>query len=208
MPLRQHPYVANEMQMVVRGRRPARGAVGDGAEDRADANPAVAMKFLTLDDSVSRSIAAPRLRATLVSTFASLALLLAIAGVYAVMSYTTAQRTAGIRPSRRDRRPDARHPAPRDRRGGRPRVDRHHASASCSPLITSRVVASFLFGVTHTDVDDLRGRLRRHVTAGDRRRRHPGLARGARGSAHGAQVGVALASAGKCRGRSRCNSLQ
>ena len=35
MPLRQHPYAANEVQVVVRGRQRCRGARGDGAEDRA-----------------------------------------------------------------------------------------------------------------------------------------------------------------------------
>ena len=109
------------------------------------------MKFLTLDDSVSRSIAAPRLRAMLVSTFASLALLLAIAGVYAVMSYTTAQRTAefGLRVAIGARTVDILRPGAR--RGGRPRDDRLSAGLVLA-VITSRVVASMLFGVTHTDV--------------------------------------------------------
>ena len=93
MPLRQHPYVANEIQMVVRGHGDPAALEPMVQKIVRDANAEVAMKFLTLDDSVSRSIAAPRFRATLVSTFASLALLLAIAGVYAVISYTTAQRT-------------------------------------------------------------------------------------------------------------------
>lgn len=50
------------------------------------------MKFTTLDAMVSESIAAPRFRMTLAATFATMALLLAIMGVYAVMSYLTAQR--------------------------------------------------------------------------------------------------------------------
>jgi ABC-type antimicrobial peptide transport system permease subunit len=55
-------------------------------------NPEIATKFTTMEASVGDSIAAPRFRMTLVSLFASIALLLAVAGMYAVMSYTTTQR--------------------------------------------------------------------------------------------------------------------
>ena len=44
------------------------------------------MKFTTLQEPV-HSTAAPRFRAALVSAFASLALLLALTGIYAVMSH-------------------------------------------------------------------------------------------------------------------------
>jgi len=57
-------------------------------------SPDIATKFTTMETSVSDSIAAPRFRTTLVSTFAAIALLLAAAGMYAVMSYTTAQRSS------------------------------------------------------------------------------------------------------------------
>ena len=150
MPLRQHPYVANEVQMVVRGRQdPAALAVTVQKIVRA-ANAEVAMKFLTLDDSVSRSIATPRLRATLVSTFASLALLLAIAGVYAVISYTTAQRTPefGLRVAIGARTADIL----RLVLGGAGGLALMGIAVGLLlALVTSRVVAAMLFGVTHTD---------------------------------------------------------
>jgi ABC-type antimicrobial peptide transport system permease subunit len=47
-----------------------------------------------MEASVSDSIAAPRFRMALVSTFAMLALMLAVAGMYAVMSYVTTRRTS------------------------------------------------------------------------------------------------------------------
>src|SRR5205085_5143088 len=57
-------------------------------------NPEVAAKFTTMQDLVSESVAAPRFRTLLAVLFASLALLLAMSGMYAVMSYVTAQRTS------------------------------------------------------------------------------------------------------------------
>jgi predicted permease len=150
MPLRQHPYVANEVQVVVRGRHdPAALAVTVQKIVRA-ANAEVAMKFLTLDESVGRSIAAPRLRATLVSAFASLALFLAIAGVYAVISYTTAQRTPefGLRVAIGARTADILRLV-LGAAGGLALIG--ITVGLLLALATSRVIAAMLFGVTHTD---------------------------------------------------------
>jgi predicted permease len=92
MPLRQHPYTGNEIQIVLRtGRRPE-ALIPAVRNIVRSVNPDIATKFTTMEASVSDSIATPRFRMTLVSTFASIALLLAAAGMYAVMSYTTAQR--------------------------------------------------------------------------------------------------------------------
>ena len=57
-------------------------------------NPEIALKFTTMSDMVSDSIGPQRFRSVLASVFAALALLLALFGMYAVMSYTTTQRTA------------------------------------------------------------------------------------------------------------------
>jgi predicted permease len=94
MPLRQHPYAANEVQVVIRTRVPPESLTSAVQQVVRAANPDVATKFTTLEQSVGSSMAAPRFRALLVSVFAGMALLLALGGIYAVMSYTTAQRMA------------------------------------------------------------------------------------------------------------------
>jgi len=156
MPLRQHPYTANEVQIVIRTRTRPESFIGTMREVVHSMNPGVATKFLTLDASIDNSITAPRFRATLLSTFAALALFLALSGIYAVMSYTTAQRTAefGLRVAMGARSTDV--------------VRLVLASAgrlTIAGLViglllafaTSRLIASMLFGVTATDLGTYAG---------------------------------------------------
>src|SRR6185369_598398 len=65
---------------------------------------------------LSESTAPPRFRAALLGTFASLALLLAVLGVYSVVFCATASRTQEIGLAHLTRRPAGRHSPP----GGRP----------------------------------------------------------------------------------------
>lgn len=151
MPLRQHPFAANEVQVVLRSRVPPESLTGAVQEVVRSANPEVAMKFTTLEASVNNSIAASRVRATLVSTFASFALLLALAGIYAVMSYTTAQRTAefGLRVALGAKSGDV----VRLVLTGASRLTiAGVAIGLLLALATSRVVTTMLFGVTNTDL--------------------------------------------------------
>jgi predicted permease len=94
MPLRQHPYVGNEVQVVARTSGRPRSLIPAVQQVVRTVDADIATKFTTLDDSVDASIAAPRFRATLAAVFASLAVLFALAGIYSLMSYITAQRTA------------------------------------------------------------------------------------------------------------------
>ena len=96
MPMEQHPYHSNELQVIVRtGSAPS--AMTSAVRKAAyDLNPEMAVKFTTMDEMVSDSIAAPRFRTFLASTFALLALLMAMAGIYGVMSYVVTQRTSEL----------------------------------------------------------------------------------------------------------------
>ena len=94
MPLAQHSFYANEVQVAMRTEVDPSSLVEPARRIVREMNAEVATKFTTLDAMVSDSVAAPRFRTTLAIAFAALALLLAITGVYAVMSYLTVQRTA------------------------------------------------------------------------------------------------------------------
>jgi predicted permease len=93
MPLRQHPFMANEAQVVVRTSGDPQKLIPAVQKAILEMNPEVATKFTTMNELVSDSISSQRFRTALASTFAVLALLLALSGMYAVMSYATARRT-------------------------------------------------------------------------------------------------------------------
>ena len=57
-------------------------------------SPTAAVDFTTLDEMIATSVATPRFRFFFTTAFAALALLLAMVGVYGVMSCLTAQRTS------------------------------------------------------------------------------------------------------------------
>jgi putative ABC transport system permease protein len=113
-------------------------------------NRDVAMKFTTLTDSVNGSIAGQRFRTSLVSAFAGLAVALALTGIYAVMSYTIAQRTPefGLRVAIGARSIDVVRLVLAD--AGRLSL----AGVICGLLLagaTTRFLAASLFGVTPAD---------------------------------------------------------
>jgi predicted permease len=156
MPLRQHPYAASRVQMVIRTSAPPESLIGAVRQTVRSLSPEVAMKFTTMEASVSDSIAAPRFRMVLVSTFATLALMLAVAGMYAVMSYVTAQRTSefGLRVALGARAGDV----VRLVLGGAARlVAIGVALGLVLALATSRVITTMLFGITPMDTQAYAG---------------------------------------------------
>jgi ABC-type antimicrobial peptide transport system permease subunit len=94
MPLAQHPYHANEFQLVLRTSLPVASLAGPVRQKMRELNPSAATSFTTLEEMVATSVATPRFQALLTSAFASLALLLAMVGIYGVMSCLTSQRTS------------------------------------------------------------------------------------------------------------------
>jgi putative ABC transport system permease protein len=96
MPVEQHPYYSNELQVIMRTADAPAAIMPVIRKTARDFNPEMAVKFTTMDEMISDSIAAPRFRTFLAGTFAVLALLLAMAGIYGVMSYIVAQRTSEL----------------------------------------------------------------------------------------------------------------
>jgi putative ABC transport system permease protein len=96
MPMTQHPYYGNQIHIVLRTAVKPLTLMSVVQQTILEINPLVALRFTTMDEMVSKSIAAERFRAALISSFAAVGLLLAMLGVYGTMAYSVAQRTFEI----------------------------------------------------------------------------------------------------------------
>ncbi len=94
MPLKQHPFHANELQVVVRAAVEPGSLAGPVRQKIQAINPEIATKFTNMEAMVADSVARPRFRMMLIGAFAGLALLLAMVGVYGVMNFVITQRTS------------------------------------------------------------------------------------------------------------------
>ena len=89
----QHTYSGMSVALVVRG--PARL---QGAIERivTSLNQSTAVNFESMDGLISGTIARERFQTALLSLFAACALLLAVVGVYGLLSYTVTRRSSEI----------------------------------------------------------------------------------------------------------------
>jgi predicted permease len=96
MPYLQHPQPATNMRVIVRTDAEP-GVITAAMRDKMRViSPDVPAKFSTMEQALSENIAAPRFRTLLLGIFAGLAVCLALAGVYGVMSYVVGQRANEI----------------------------------------------------------------------------------------------------------------
>ncbi len=93
---RQRPQGAHQFMIVMRAPENPAAAILAARQITREVDPNLAPRFSTLSQIYSASLAARRFSLALVSIFSSIALLLAISGIYGVTAYGVAQRTKEI----------------------------------------------------------------------------------------------------------------
>ncbi|MGA2430284.1 MAG: ABC transporter permease [Candidatus Acidiferrum sp.] len=96
MPNEQHPQPATDLTLLMRTSMQP-GTLSPAVREKIrELSPEVPVKFTTMEVLTSENIAVPRFRTLLLGIFAALAVCLALAGVYGVMSYVVGQRVNEI----------------------------------------------------------------------------------------------------------------
>jgi predicted permease len=96
MPYEQHPLPSASMRILARTAGPPENVMGALREKARQLAPDMPVRFTTMDDRMSEIVAAPRFRTLLLAIFAAIAVVLAMAGVYGVVSFLVNQRTQEI----------------------------------------------------------------------------------------------------------------
>jgi predicted permease len=96
MPYQQHPEPASDLSVLVRTPFDPNALAGAMRDKVTKLSADVPVKFTTIEASLTENVAAPRFRTLLLGIFAGLAVCLAMAGVYGVMSYVVGQRVNEI----------------------------------------------------------------------------------------------------------------
>jgi putative ABC transport system permease protein len=96
MPYTQHPRATNNFNLLARTSGDPSALMEAVRRKIHERDPEVPVKFTTMEATVAEGVAAPRFRMVLLGLFAGLAVCLAMAGVYGVMSYTVGQRSSEI----------------------------------------------------------------------------------------------------------------
>jgi ABC-type antimicrobial peptide transport system permease subunit len=96
LPYLQHPGPGSRLALVTQTAIEPDALAASIREAARTLNPQVPVRFSTMDEVFSRALAYPRFRTVLVAAFALLAVLLALVGIYGVVSYLVAERTSEI----------------------------------------------------------------------------------------------------------------
>ncbi len=92
MPMTQHPFYANQINIVLRTAMPPL-SLRDAVDRRiAAVNPLIARRYTTIDALLDNALAAERFRTALLAIMTGLGVLLAMLGVYGTVAYLTVQR--------------------------------------------------------------------------------------------------------------------
>jgi predicted permease len=96
MAYHQHPWVSDELHVVMRSNADPGVIMRDAEKIAASLNPDVSLSFSTMENFLAEAVSTPRFRTVLMGAFAGIAALLAMAGVYGVMAYVVSQRTSEL----------------------------------------------------------------------------------------------------------------
>ena len=96
MPYSQHAYNSRTLHVIIRTLGDPTALAATVRRVSAEVSPDVPVSFTTMEATLSKGVEAPRFRALLFSVFAGLAVCLAMAGVYGVMTFAVQQRSKEI----------------------------------------------------------------------------------------------------------------
>jgi len=96
LPYLQHPGPGSRLTILTQTPLDSSALTGSIRETARKLNPGVPIRFSTMDEVLTKALAYPRFRTTLVAAFGLLAGLLALIGIYSVLSYLVAEQTPEI----------------------------------------------------------------------------------------------------------------